>query len=439
MTTFLVYLLKTTVCLAIFYLFYRVLLSNDTLFRFNRKILLFGTVVCFVLPTVKISISEPSVVQTPFLLLEESLSTEEIKSTTTKNIYGDISVIFNSVEKEATSHKNFVMCLLALFIAGLVISMILLVKSFFSMHKILSRSEKVYYKGCRLILIDRDISPFSWRNYIVISKYDFENNPDEIITHEMAHIRHNHSTDIFIFELFALLQWFNPIIRLLIKELKNIHEYQADSSVLESGINATKYQLLLVEKVASDDRHVLANMFNNSKIKKRINMMLKKKSKDRAKLKLVLLAPLLFLVVFMFANPHYYDSQEDSSVPVPAGMPLIEKESLRVNIKTSQKNDINNKDNTETIINSEDFDEPFLDNPVTIALFPQEKSYNFTLKFDAHESDEKVNEQLSKIDFKNISTVNVDVPGDATMDLILRIRKLLKDRNENRKIYYVHF
>ena len=95
--------------------------------------------------------------------------------------------------------------------------------------------------------------------------------------------------------------------------------------------------------------------------------------------------------------------------------------------------------NTETIVNSEDFDEPFLDNPVTIALFPQEKSYNFTLKFDAYESDEKVNEQLSKIDFKNISTVNVDVPGDATMDLILRIRKLLKDRTENRKIYYVHF
>ena len=439
MTAFLIYLLKTTVCLAIFYLFFKAFLSNETFFRFNRKILLFGTVACFILPFVKISVPEPSVVQKPFLLLQESLSTEEIKSTTTKSIYGGISVIFNSIEKEATSHKNFVTCLFALFFGGIIISMVFLGKSFFSMRKILSHSEKTDYKGCKLILSNRNISPFSWRNYIVISTYDFENNPDEIITHEMAHIRHNHTIDLFLFEFFILLQWFNPVIRLLKKELKDIHEYQADSGVLESGINATKYQLLLVEKVASDERHILANMFNNSKIKKRINMMLKKKSKDRAKWKLVLLAPLLFLVVFMFANPHYYDSQEESPVPVPAGMPLIEKESLRVNIKTSQKNDIKNKDNPETIVYSEDLDEPFLDNPVTIALFPQEKSYNFTLKFDAYESDEKVNEQLNKIDFKNIFTVNVDVPGDATMDLILRIRKLLKDRNENRKIYYVHF
>jgi len=173
MTAFLVYLLKTTVCLAIFYLFFKVFLSNDTLFRFNRKILLFGTIVCFVLPLIKISISEPSVVQTPFLLLEESLSTEEIKSKTTKNIYGSISVIFNSIEKEATSHKNMVSCLLALFITGFIISLIILGKSFFSMNKILSNTERTYYKGCKLILLNRDISPFSWHNYVVISKKRF--------------------------------------------------------------------------------------------------------------------------------------------------------------------------------------------------------------------------------------------------------------------------
>jgi Antirepressor regulating drug resistance, predicted signal transduction N-terminal membrane component len=438
MTAFLVYLLKTTVCLAIFYLFFKVFLSNDTLFRFNRKILLFGTIVCFVLPLIKISISEPSVVQTPFLLLEESLSTEEIKSKTTKNIYGSISVIFNSIEKEATSHKNMVSCLLALFITGFIISLIILGKSFFSMNKILSHTERIYYKGCKLIISNLDISPFSWHNYVVISKNDFDKHPDEIITHEMAHIRNNHSIDIFIFELFTLLQWFNPVIRLLKKELKNIHEYQADSSVLESGINATKYQLLLVEKVVSNEHNVLANRFSQSKIKKRISMMLREKSKSHTKWKLVILAPLLCFVIFMFANPHYYEPQEEPSFPY--GMPSIQDESLRVIIKASPIVDPDTKDGQNVSDNiRDDSDEPFLNNPVTIALFSKEKSYNITLKFDAYENDEKVNEQLSKIDLNNISTVDVGVPNDATMDLILRIRKLLIDSSKNRRIFFIHY
>ena len=438
MTAFLIYVLKTTVCLAVFYLFFKAFLSNDTLFRFNRKILLFGTIVCFILPVIKIPISEPSVVQVPFLLLEESLSTEEIKSITTKSIYGDISVIFNSIEKEAASHKNFVICLLALFVTGLAISVISLGKSFFSMSILFSHSERTDYKGCKLILTKRNISPFSWRNYIAISTYDFENNPDEIITHEMAHIKHNHSIDIILFELFTLLQWFNPVIRLLKKELKCIHEYQADSSVLESGINATRYQLLLVEKVANDNCLALANMFSHSKIKRRINMMLKEKSKNRAKWKIVILVPFLCFVMFMFANPHYYDLQEKPSAPY--GMPSIQEESLRVNIKASSIDNFDIKDNPVTIsYNRDNFDEPLLNNPVTIVLFSKEKSYNITLKFDAYENDEKVNEQLSKIDLNNISTVNIAVPNDATMDLILRIRKLLIDRTENRKIYFVHF
>ena len=438
MTAFLVYLLKTTVCLAIFYLFFKVFLSNDTLFRFNRKILLFGTIVCFVLPLIKISISEPSVVQTPFLLLEESLSTEEIKSKTTKNIYGSISVIFNSIEKEATSHKNMVSCLLALFITGFIISLIILGKSFFSMNKILSNTEKTYYKGCKLILLNRDISPFSWHNYVVISKNDFDKNPEEIITHEMAHIKNNHSIDIFIFELFALLQWFNPVIRLLKKELKNIHEYQADSNVLESGINATKYQLLLVEKVVSNEHNVLANRFSQSKIKRRINMMLRKKSKSHAKLKLILLAPLLCFVIFMFGNPHYYDLHEEPFAPI--GVSTIPEGTLKINIKTSPITGTDNKDNPEFITHNQiNPDDPILDNPVTIALFQKERSYNITLKFDAYESDEKINEQLQKINIDNISEINVTVPNDATMDIIYNIRQLLISRIKNRQMCFIHF
>ena len=438
MTAFLIYLLKTTVCLAIFYLFFKAFLSNETLFRFNRKILLLGVIVCFILPLIKISISEPSVVQAPFLLLEESLRTEEVKSTTTKSIYGDISVIFNTIKKETTSHKNMVTCLLALFFAGLIINMIILAKSFFSMYKIFGNSKRIDYKGCKLILSEREISAFSWGSYIVISAYDYENNPDEIISHEMAHIRHNHSIDIILFEFLALLQWFNPVIWFLKKELKYIHEYQADSNVLESGINVTRYQLLLVEKAANSAGHyTLANRFSHSKIKKRINMMLKEKSKSHAKWKLIIIAPLLSFVIFMFANPHYYESPEG---PLGAYETIFNQVGLRnVIIDASPIVVFDIKDNPATVSGiQDDSDEPFLNNPVTMTFFSKERIFNITLKFDANESEEKINEQLSKIDINKISTINVTVPNDAIMDLIHKIRQLLIDRDEDGQIHFIH-
>ena len=438
MTAFLIYLLKTTVCLAIFYLFFKTFLSNETLFRFNRKILLIGAIVCFMLPLVKVTVSEPSVIQTPFLFLEESLSTEKIKSTTTKNVYGDISVIFNYAEKKETSHKNLVTYLFVLFFAGLIINTIILGKSFFSMYRLFCDSKIIDYKGHKLIISKREISPFSWHSYIVISAHDFENNSEEIFAHEMAHIRHNHSIDILFFELLVLLQWFNPVIWLLKKELKYIHEYQADSSVLESGINVTKYQLLLVEKAVNSTGHfTFVNKFNSSKIKKRIYMMLKEKSKSRAKWKLVVLAPLLSFVVFMFANPHYYKSPEG---PLAAYETILNQEGLLYEILEASPIVIfDTKDNPSVFSNiPDDSDEPFLNNPVTMTFFSKEQLYNINLKFDADESEEKIYEQLSKIDLNKISSINVTVPNNAIMDLIIKIRQLLIDRNENGPIHFIH-
>ena len=119
----------------------------------------------------------------------------------------------------------------------------------------------------------------------------------------MAHIKHRHSIDLIYMELVILMQWFNPAVWLLKRELKDIHEYQADISVLESGIDATKYQLLLVKKAVGASSYTLANSFNHSKIKKRITMMLKEKSNKWARLKLLLLLPLGILTVYAFARP----------------------------------------------------------------------------------------------------------------------------------------
>ena len=60
MGTFLVYILKSAVCLAMFYLFYRLLLSKETFHRFNRMALLGVMLLSCLLPLVKVTVEQAS-------------------------------------------------------------------------------------------------------------------------------------------------------------------------------------------------------------------------------------------------------------------------------------------------------------------------------------------------------------------------------------------
>ena len=139
--------------------------------------------------------------------------------------------------------------------------------------------------------------------YIVISQKDMEESGEEILTHEMAHIRARHSVDMLICSFLSFLQWFNPAVRLLKQELENIHEYEADESVINHGIDAKHYQLLLKKAVGSQRFTSMANSFNHSKLKKRITMMLKRKSNPWARLKYLYVLPLTAVAVVAFARP----------------------------------------------------------------------------------------------------------------------------------------
>ena len=128
----------------------------------------------------------------------------------------------------------------------------------------------------RLIVTDEKISPFSWMNHIVISRTDLEENGREILCHEMAHITNHHSIDLVLADICILLQWFNPASWLIKSELQNVHEFEADETVIRNGIDAKNYQLLLIKKAVGSRLYSIANSFNHSKLKKRITMMMKK-------------------------------------------------------------------------------------------------------------------------------------------------------------------
>ena len=260
MKEFFIYEGKVALLLVAFYLLFKVLLSRETFHRLNRIILLGTSLLAFVLPfcvityTREISAAEASRMMTSISI--EAMPPEILLDGPT--IWPWLMLVWG-LGALAVLFKNI----------WSMLSIARLLRSSNSMSG--SRRAKIH-------ILDKELTPFSWMGHIVLSRKDFEENGSVIITHERAHIRLAHSIDNLLMLPVLLLQWFNPAVWLLMRDLREIHEFEADESVLASGVNAKEYQLLLIKKAVGKRYYSIANSLNHSKLKNRISMMLSKKS-----------------------------------------------------------------------------------------------------------------------------------------------------------------
>ena len=303
MGTFLVYILKSSLCLALFYLFYRLLLSKETFHRFNRIALLGVMLISCLLPLVRITVDRATVVNTSVMLMEEDML-----------MYPwEMQVMVQ--EEAAFPWREW---LVAVYFLGI---FFFLLRNLWSLGRMLylirhSRCRQME-NGICLVIHQAGFAPFSWMKYIVISQTDLDENGTDILIHEEAHIRNRHSLDLLLVELCVWLQWFNPAAWLLKQELQNVHEYEADEAVLRQGIDAKRYQMLLIKKAVGARLYSIANSFNHSSLKKRITMMIRKKSNPWARAKYLYVLPLAAVTVAAFARPEISEPLDEiSSVKV---------------------------------------------------------------------------------------------------------------------------
>ncbi|NTU95866.1 MAG: TonB-dependent receptor plug domain-containing protein, partial [Bacteroidales bacterium] len=312
----LVYILKSSLCLAVFYLFYKTMLSRETLHKFNRIVLLSLFLISLILPFIEVSFQKAAPYSGLSLNLEALLAMAQASGTG---------------EEVAAPANNWLLYLVVAYLAGVVFSVIKVGISFFKMFSLLkSRGTKreIIEHNVRLIIHKRDSAPFSWMRYIAISEKDYAESGKEIITHELAHISRKHSIDLLLAESVKTIHWFNPAAYLLKQELQNIHEYEADEAVINKGIDAKQYQLLLIKKAVGDRLYTIANSFNHSKLKNRITMISKKKSPKWAAVKAMFLLPLSMFAVAAFAT------EEASTVFKPVSeikiTDFIQKDTIKV-------------------------------------------------------------------------------------------------------------
>mgnify|MGYP000785782961 CR=1 FL=1 len=309
MGIFFVYILKSSVCLAVFYLFYRLLLSRETFHRFNRVALLSILLLSCLLPLVEVTVEKQTEVHQTMMTLEQWLMLADMMNTT--------NVAELQIEEVTVT---WIQVALLVYLAGILLFAFSNGYSLLKLGNLLRSGRKEdlskYTDGgekVTLIVHDHDIAPFSWMKYIVISQKDLDENGREILIHELAHIQNRHSWDLLVADICIFFQWFNPASWLLKQELQNIHEYEADETVIEKGVDAKQYQLLLIKKAVGTRLYSMANSFNHSKLKKRITMMLKEKSNPWARLKYLYILPVAAIAVTAFARPEISETAEEIS------------------------------------------------------------------------------------------------------------------------------
>ena len=280
-----IYSLKVGVCLAVFYLFFKLLLSRETFHRFNRIVVLGAMFLSFVLPLCVITVYR----EIPVL--------PEIP---------DGEAVATVFAEPLSEPFPWEMLAGAAFLLGAAATLLWTLCSLIGVLRLIrgGRRERLE-DGAVLVRTERPVTPFSWGRYIVMSERDLAENGGAILLHERAHLRLRHSLDLIVTDVAGCLQWFNPAMWLLRRELRAIHEYEADEAVLDSGVDARSYQMLLIKKAAGGRWYSIANSFNHSKLKNRITMMLRKRSSRWAVARVLFVLPLAGLALGAFARTAY--------------------------------------------------------------------------------------------------------------------------------------
>jgi TonB family protein len=285
MSPFLLYLVKSALCIAIFYIYYTSLLSRDTMYARNRVFILLSVFSAMVLPFITIETSRP--VGEIFFgkTLSEVLISGNSSAAHTGNGYS----------------MDWTQLIIIIYISGIILSI----------FRVLFNLVKLYYLIKNKRVVDSNIIKFSGLNtagfsairYIFINSSLSGKDAEEVLRHENKHLEHKHFLDILFMEIIKSIQWFNPFIYLFDRTLRAVHEFQADEGYLKSGIPVFSYQQLLMKQVFKSGVFTFINSFSNpTLIKKRMIMMTKKRSKMLANLKILMVLPVIAILLIAFSS-----------------------------------------------------------------------------------------------------------------------------------------
>lgn len=331
MNNFVIYSIEIAISLALFYTAYWVFLKNETFFKLNRFYMILSVIVSIFMPFANISIGADSMIArnliSPIEQYEQSIGfhmdppfgrprkgmhfmeNNEYAAGTTASLEDKTteanSIVSSSGNSTGSSEEgttiNWLTILFAVYLVGVALFSLRFLANFVWIFAYIFKYKAQRISGMKVIQLEKSISPFSFLNYIFISKSPYaETELSKIISHEKVHIEQKHTFDLILFELLMIFQWYNPFVWFYKRSARINHEYLADLGTLRSGIDLPAYQYSLLNQILQEKNFEIASSYNFS-VKKRIAMMMKKRSSNLSAFKLIIPLPILFVLFSAFA------------------------------------------------------------------------------------------------------------------------------------------
>lgn len=282
MNELLIYLLKVNIAIALFYFFYRLFFANDTFWKIRRYYLLLSVAMSF---------------GYPLLRIESWLEKQEAVKAAIVNNYALLPE-FTVTPLHKASAFNIENIMIAVYVMVFSVLLVRLLIQLFSIFKIRLQGRKHTIRQQNVIVIDKEITPFSFFGWVFVNPaLHNEHETGEILTHEFTHVRQFHSVDVLVGELLSIVFWLNPATWLLKREIRQNLEFLADNKVLQSGFDCRTYQYHLLQLSYQTPDLKLTNKFNISPLKKRIIMMNQQKTSKAGLLKYSLIVPMALALI----------------------------------------------------------------------------------------------------------------------------------------------
>lgn len=285
-------ILKSSACLAIFMVFYKLCLEKTSANHFKRFYLISAILLSLSIPFITFTkYIEPQIVNATIVTEFDANSIFEKK-------------LNNIVFKDYVPY--FIWSIYAL---GVILLSFRFLKNLYTLFQKIKTNPKFKNEKFINVLLKDLIIPYTFFNYIFLNKTNYENNliPNEVLLHEQIHAQQKHALDILFIEILQVLFWFNPLLFLIKKDIKLNHEFLADQAVLKYGIDSSTYQKTLLTFSSNASSNNLTNAINYSLIKKRFTVMKTKTSKTILWLRSLILLPVLAILIYGFSNKNYVE------------------------------------------------------------------------------------------------------------------------------------
>ncbi len=284
---FLAYSLLASTLLIVVWVVYKCVLANTRCFRFNRILLLFCITLAFV---------SPIFILNTFWITDIMEDNIEIAFNPV-----EVTYIANSISEEITPIWDYIV---TLYLIGVIVMTLYFLVSLVRLALFIIKGEHIKQDGSHIILHRHNsVAPFAWCGYMMMPRRDWYEYGQMIVRHEKAHIECRHWIDLLFMQAAIIITWYCPAIWLLRNELHTLHEYEADSRVLASGVKREEYQMFLIKKTVGARFATLSNCLNHSSLKKRITMMLSSKQTGTARVRAFVMVPAMALALIGLATP----------------------------------------------------------------------------------------------------------------------------------------